>query len=388
MIKNESKLEGVIIGIDASRNRSGGAKAHLLGILTEGDPIQYGIAEVHVWAFQSLINSMPERPWLVKHNPIELNKKLPNQLWWQGRKLAEKAKSLRCDILFTTDASSVCRFQPMIVLSQDMLSYEPGVMKYFGYSKARFRLLAILFLQNRALRFADGVIFLTHYAGKVIQQSCGKLSRVAYIPHGIGEDFKKAKARQVWNGKSMRAIRCLYVSNTAMYKHQWVVVEAVSYLRKIGYNITLTLVGGGAGRAQQLLNKQLSISDPGGTFVEQLDFVPQKELPALLTNADIFVFASSCENMPITLVEAMAMGLPIACSNRGPMPEVLDDGGVYFDPEKADSIANAIEQIITNESLRIRLAEQAEILSNQYSWKRCAEDTWQFIVETYRSIKR
>ena len=46
------------------------------------------------------------------------------------------------------------------------------------------------------------------------------------------------------------------------------------------------------------------------------------------------IFASSCESSSCVLIENMASGLPIACSNRGPMPEVLKDGGVYFDPEK------------------------------------------------------
>ena len=77
-----------------------------------------------------------------------------------------------------------------------------------------------------------------------------------------------------------------------------------------------------------------------------LGFVPHDDLPSLLAGADLFVFASSCENMPNTLVEAMAIGLPIACSDRGPMPEVLRDGGVYFDPENPESIAAAIETLI------------------------------------------
>ena len=41
--------------------------------------------------------------------------------------------------MFTTDASTFCRFKPMIVLSQDMLSYEPGAMKRYGYTKQRLR---------------------------------------------------------------------------------------------------------------------------------------------------------------------------------------------------------------------------------------------------------
>lgn len=381
-------MSGIVIAIDASRNRSGGARAHLVGILTEGDPLNHGIREVHLWAFQSLLDSIPDRDWLVKHNPKELEQPLSKQLWWQTTRLSREIAANGCDILFTTDASTLCRFGPMVVLSQDMLSYEPGVMRYFGYTKARLRLLAIWLLQNRAFRFADGVIFLTKYAAKVIQQSCGPLPQTAFIPHGVGADFKLTQMTRSWPRAGERSIRCLYVSNAEMYKHQWMVVRGIAELRRRGHNITLTLVGGGAGQAQQMLDEQCTASDPNGSFVEQIDFVPQKELPMQLASADLFVFASSCENMPVTLVEAMAVGLPIACSNRGPMPEVLADGGTYFDPEDADSIADAVEQIIKDPVLRVRIAQRAKTISEQYSWLRCSDETWAFIVKTYNTVKR
>ena len=127
--------------------------------------------------------------------------------------------------------------------------------------------------------------------------------------------------------------------------------------------------------------------DPRGEFIEQVDFLPQVELPTHLARADLFIFASSCENMPNTLVEAMAVGLPIACSNRGPMPEVLADGGVYFDPYNAISIANAVKQIIESPLLRLKIAQRAKNLSTQYSWTRCSQETWEFVTEVYRRIQ-
>ena len=381
------KIKLLTLGIDASRNRSGGAKAHLIGILSECDPAKHGIQEVHVWAFRALLDQLPDYPWLIKHNPISLEQSIFRQLGWQATALANEVKSSGCDILFTTDASTLCRFKPMVVLSQDMLSYEPGVMRYFGYGFSRLRLLAILVVQNLAFRRAAGVIFLTRYAGKVIQQSCGLLPAIAYIPHGVDAVFKHSQAVSSWPVSGERSIRCIYVSNAEMYKHQWVVVEAISLLRKRGYNLMLSLVGGGNGPAQQLLQDTITVTDPKSVFVKQLEFLPHAELPALLAEADLFVFASSCENMPVTLVEAMAVGLPIACSNRGPMPEVLADGGRYFNPENSESIAVAIEQIIQSPALRFAIAQRAKTLSQQYSWKRCADETFSFIAETYLRAK-
>jgi glycosyltransferase involved in cell wall biosynthesis len=376
-----------VVGIDASRNRSGGAKAHLIGILTQCDPKKYGCQYVHVWAYRSLLDEIPDYPWLIKHNPRQLEGTLVSQLIWQATSLADELKDVGCDILFTTDASTLCRFKPMIVLSQDMLSYEPGVMKYFGYSFARLRLLIILYLQNIAFRYADGVIFLTRYAGNVIQKSCGLLSSTAYIPHGVGDSFKLTSAFGNWPESSDQPIRCVYVSNAEMYKHQWIVVEAFSRLRSRGINVKLCLIGGGCGPAQQLLENAISIYDPHSNFVEQTAFLPHSSLPELLSQAHLFVFASSCENMPVTLVEGMAVGLPIACSNRGPMPDVLADGGVYFNPEDAESISEAIEKIIHSSELRTAIAHRAKELSEQYNWKRCADETFAFINETYLRTK-
>lgn len=375
------------LGIDASRNRSGGAKSHLIGILSECNLAKHGIKEIHVWAFSALLAQLPDYPWLIKHNPIALEQSLFKQLIWQATAFAGEVKSAGCDILFTTDASILCRFKPMVVLSQDMLSYEPGVMHFFGYGFPRLRLLVILVVQNLAFRRAAGVIFLTRYAGKVIQKSCGLLPVIAYVPHGVDAMFKHLQAVSSWPVSGKRPIRCIYVSNAEMYKHQWVVVEAISLLRKRGYNLLLSLVGGGNGPAQQLLQGMITVADPQSVFVKQLEFLPHTELPALLAEADLFVFASSCENMPVTLVEAMAVGLPIACSNRGPMPEVLADGGIYFNPEDSESIAAAIEQIIQSPVLRLTIAQCAQTLAQQYSWKRCADETWAFVAETYLRTK-
>jgi glycosyltransferase involved in cell wall biosynthesis len=377
---------GIIIGIDASRNRSGGAKAHLIGILSAFDTSSIGIYQIHVWSFKSLLESLPERPWLVKHNPDQLEKSLFNQLAWQANSLAVELINAKCDILFTSDASSFCRFKPMVILSQDMLSYEPGVMRYFRFGFARLRLIAILYLQNAAFRNAQGVIFLTRYAAKLIQKSCGPLSSIAYIPHGVDSQFNliinKDKLRNNFNGN----INCIYVSNAEMYKHQWVVVEAIAMLKKAGYNLTLTLVGGGKGPAQKLIDNTINKFDPKETFIKKLSFLPHNKLPDILAKSDLSIFASSCENMPVTLLESMAAGLPIACSNRGPMPEILEDGGVYFDPFNVESIAYSIEKIILDSDLRLKIAVRAKELANLYSWERCSKETFSFVVQTYKKF--
>jgi glycosyltransferase involved in cell wall biosynthesis len=308
--------------------------------------------------------------------------------------LSLELKQHGCDILFTSDASSLCRFSPVVVLSQDLLSYEPGVMASFGWSRARLRLLTIRYIQNAAFRRASGVIFLTQYAAKLIQSSCGLLSNICIISHGVNPRFLRAGESRASASKTFsiddrsHVIRCLYISNAALYKYQWVVIEAIGLLRQKGIAIELDLVGGGNGPAQDKINSQIAITDPLGHFIRQHPFVPHEALLTHLNSADIFVFASGCEAFGITLLEAMAMGLPIASSNRSSIPETLQDGGLYFDPERPSEIASAIERIILDPALRANLSKRANELANRYSWERCSSETWGFIVDTYRKIAR
>lgn len=378
-IRNEKKLT---IGIDASRNRSGGAKAHLIGILAELDPFKYGIIEVHVWSFQSLLALLPDRSWLIKHNPVELEQSLFKQLWWQAFSLSNELKTAGCDILFTTDASTLCYFKPLVVLSQDLLSYEPGMMRYYGCGLARMRLIAILVLQNLAFRRSAGVIFLTQYVSNLIQKSCGPLARSVCIPHGVDAAFDQCFAANVWPEEGERSIRCIYVSNAEMYKYQWVVVEALFLLRQKGHNLSIKLVGGGKGVAQKMVDESIARFDPQRVFVKQLDFIPKEEIPTHLIESDIFIFASGCETFGITLLEGMSIGLPIACSDRSSLPETLQDGGVYFDPTEAKSIASAIEKIVKSAELRLTISNRSKYLAQQYSWRRCSHETWTFVADT------
>jgi len=78
----------------------------------------------------------------------------------------------------------------------------------------------------------------------------------------------------------------------------------------------------------------------------QLTQAMNEEIHALMAHCFLFIFQSTCENCPNTLIEALAAGLPIACSSSGVMPEIAGDAAVYFDPFDPDDIGRAIRKII------------------------------------------
>lgn len=378
---------GITLGIDGSRNRSGGARAHLIGILNDSDPREQGIDEIHVWSYKNLLDELPNKPWLIKHNPIELEKSLFHQIWWQLRSLPKALKQSGCDILLNTDAGTFSYYKPCVVMSRDMLSYEPGVMEKYGISFARLRLLLLKYVQSGSLKRANGSIFLTQYAKSVIENYTGKLRNSVVIPHGIGEKFRLISEKCIWPAPG-EEIQCVYVSNFDLYKHQDVVVESIINLRLKGFNISLTLIGGGGhAEAERKVRKLVQRNDPLNEYISIKGHVPHQEIPHLMRRMNIFIFASSCENMPNTLIEGMCSGLPIVCSDRGPMPEVLKDGGLYFNPENANSLEVALAEVINNNEKRDYIKQKAKTLSLDYSWKRCAHATWNFLVEINSKVR-
>lgn len=376
-----------VLAVDAGRNRSGGAITHLIGVLGAADPRTFGIQALHVWAYSKLLDALPNQPWLIKHGSPLLERSLPYQLYWQRRVLPQEMRQAGCDFLLSTDAGTIATVTPSIVMSRDMLSFEPGEMeRYPRISWMYARLYALRLAQVSSLRQATGALFLTGYAADCIQRFTGPLPTVRIIPHGIGANFRQDALLPGLRGRRPE-IRCLYVSNLDLYKHQWNVVRAIGRLRKEGFPVTLHLVGGGSGLPLAELERAVAEVDPDGEFVTRYDHVPHGEVARHLAGADIFIFASSCENMPNTLVEAMAAGLPIACSNRGPMPEVLGDGGVYFDPESVAGIGDAVRGLLVNEAGRETLRATAQRLSRQYTWENCASATWQFVVDVFRQAR-
>ena len=372
----------MIIGIDASRNRSGGTYAHIVGLISELIPSNHGIQEIHIWSHKNLLDEIPDFPWLTKHNPKFLEKNIFMQLFWQRFLFKKELEIHNCMLVFNTTASSIGTFKPNVTLSQDMLPFEPGEMERYRFGLGRLRLFFLKILYVRALRFSSAVIFLTNYASEMIQKVTGPIQDLQIIPHGVNDSFRNIEIQRPWPDCQVEEIKCVYISSTAPYKHQWHVVRAIKMLRNQGLPVTLSLVGGGVGDSQKRLDQEIDLSDPKRLFVTQLPFVHIDSIPTILSESDLFIFASSCENMPVTLIEGMASGLPIACSDRGPMPEVLAAGGVYFDPEKPSSIVRAIDSLVTDPVLRMESIEVSRNISKEYLWKINSKMTFDFLVRT------
>jgi glycosyltransferase involved in cell wall biosynthesis len=375
----------VIVGIDASNLRAGGGVTHLAELLQAADPQAYGFKQVIVWGGTATLGLLEERPWLRKvHEPL-LDRSLPYRLYWQRFVLDCALRREGCDVLFAPGGSAGYGFRPYVTMSRNMLPFERRERARYGKSWMFLKMILLRHSQTRTFLNADGIIFLTQYARDVIMQEVKHLQgkNNVIIPHGIDKRFLLSPRVQKSIGSySVRQpFRILYVSIVDMYKHQWHVVEAVARLRKSGLNVTLQLVGDAYSPALKRLHQAMAHYDHQDKFIHYVGAVDYKSLPEVYHNADLFVFASSCENMPNILLEAMASGLPIACSSWGPMPEILGATREYFDPEKPEEIAETLQRLIDNKELRECCARSAYTTAQSYSWEKCAQETFVFMAD-------
>ena len=372
----------MIVGVDASNIRAGGGITHLTNLIAVAEPGEFGIERVILWANRNTLARLPDAPWLEKvHEPL-LDRALPFRLYWQWFQLPRLADG-RCQILFSPGGNAPPSSSPLVTMSRNMLPFEYGELFRYGVSWMTVRLLLLRIGQSGTFRRAQGVIFLTGYAHGAVRKIATVPERVAIIPHGVEERFRCAprEQRPLEEYSTERPFRLLYVSIVDVYKHQWHVAEAVRRLRDAGLPVVIDFVGPGYRSALARLKRTLRRLDPGGEVLRHRGAVPFEELHRLREQADLFVFASSCENMPNILLEAMAAGYPIACARRGPMPEMLGDGGLYFDPMLPAEIAEAIETLVRDPGLRARCARTAFDRASAYSWDRCARETLSFIRE-------
>ena len=382
LTKSLSANRRPIIGIDAANLRSGGGVTHLVELLSSADVALEHFDSVHVWTGSQTANGLPRKDWLYVHNLPELNGNLLRRSLWQRHKLGDAAREANCDCLLVPGGVFAGRFNPVVTMSQNLLPFESRELFRFGLSATTLRLLALRFLQSMSFRRSDGVIFLSDYAKSVVTSTTGQLrGEVQVINHGLSPRFLAEPRPQnaLEDYSAERPFRILYVSIVNAYKHQWSVVEAVADLRIKGFPLRLDLVGPAEPRPLRRLLKVIKNVDPKGNWVKYTGPIPYTELHQYYKSADLGVFASSCENLPITLLENMASGLPIACSNLGPMPEVLGKAGVYFDPESGESIRDAIEQLVLSPRLRADVAQLAFARSKDFNWERCAKETFSFL---------
>ncbi|MFO0604591.1 MAG: glycosyltransferase family 1 protein [Polyangiales bacterium] len=373
----------MILGVDASNLRYGGGVTHLQELLAAADPPAQGVSRVVVWGGRATLDRLPERPWLARVHEPTLDGDLARRTAWQQLALPWRSRDAGCTAHFAPGTTAPESLRPRVVMCRNMLPFDEAERARYRGTTGGLRLDALRVAHARALSSADGAIFLTEHARDAVLSRLPKRPRaVAIIPHGVTPRFLRAPRpqRAIEDCTPDAPFRWVYVSTVTRYKHQAKVLDAVRALRAEGLPVALELVGiEEDARSGREVREGLRAWDPDGRWARYRGHVPFAELAEVYARADGALYASSCENMPNILLESMASGLPVACSDRGPMPEVIGDAAVYFDPEDAADIARAARVLLRDPRLRLRLAERAHARAQRFTWGACARATFDFV---------
>jgi alpha-1,3-rhamnosyl/mannosyltransferase len=103
--------------------------------------------------------------------------------------------------------------------------------------------------------------------------------------------------------------------------------------------------------------------------------VPDQDLPAIYTGATALVYPSLYEGFGLPILEAMACGCPVICSNAASMPEAAGDAALYIDPLDVDSLIHAIDTLVPDTLARQRLRTAGLSRAKQFTWEKTARQT-------------
>jgi glycosyltransferase involved in cell wall biosynthesis len=109
--------------------------------------------------------------------------------------------------------------------------------------------------------------------------------------------------------------------------------------------------------------------------IRVIPFVKREDMPAVYAGHDIFVFPSLVEGMPLTLLEAMATGMPVVTTNTSGMADVVENdfNGLLVPPADAEKLARGIERLCQSTELRRRLGLAGQETMQRYTWQRVTE---------------
>lgn len=142
---------------------------------------------------------------------------------------------------------------------------------------------------------------------------------------------------------------------------------------KLSSNYQLVLVGKKGWYYQSMFDmiRQLNIEKS----VIMTGFVTEKEKFSLLSAASVFVYPSIYEGFGLPVLEAIGYGIPTVTSNVSSLPEVAGDAALLVNPDKVEDLSNAIEVILTNNSLQAEMKLKSVEQANKYSWENTAKQT-------------
>jgi glycosyltransferase involved in cell wall biosynthesis len=314
------------------------------------------ITGVERWAremAQRLPELDPER-YVVMRPPLLLSKR-PGQVWEQLLLPAVAARH-RASAIYNPANLAPLTWPANVVQIHDAVSFRHP--EWYSPAYVRWQRAVM----PRIARRARLVITVSEWSRAEVMEFLGVPGeRIRVVPGGVDARFSAAiDYEPVCARLGLTKPYVLAVGDRGPRKNLDALRGAVGLLRKEG--IELVVAGGGRGH-------QLGASLPGA---RDIGYVADEDLPALYAGARAFALPSLHEGFGLTVLEAMAAGVPVVASQRAALPEVVTGAGVLVDPDDWGLFGAALVKAATDKQERARLREEGRQVAARYTWERAA----------------
>ena len=283
----------------------------------------------------------------------------PARILWEQTLLPVQAARCRLDVLlnpgFTAPVFAPC---PNVTVFHDLQhKRHPEHFRWFDLPFWRLLLWSSAHRSRRLIAVSEAT------RDDLIRFYRLPAERISVVHHGIEPEFFTLD-------RTRQEPFVLCVSTLHPHKNLDRLIRAYARRKREWRLIFTGMRGFFAGELDALIEK-LGVKDS----VQLTGWIPHGQLLRLYATADAFVYPSTFEGFGMPVLEAMAAGIPVACSDIAPLREVAGDAALFFDPLSEDAIAAALDRIVTDRPLRVRLAQAGPERARQFSWEKAARET-------------
>jgi N-acetyl-alpha-D-glucosaminyl L-malate synthase BshA len=216
---------------------------------------------------------------------------------------------------------------------------------------------------------ADAVIALTRDMKEEAQKLCN--TEVFVIPNGIDlKKFSRLSKKKARDRLHMQKDAKVLIFIGRLHKVKGIVhlIEAMKIIKEKCSKIQLLIIGDGTERDYLKRRvRDLNLEK----YINFVGRVSNNSIPDYLYASDLFVLPSFSEGFPVTILEAMASGLPILATRVRGVPEIINEGvnGFLVEPGDSHQIAEKAILILQNDNMRDRISEHNKKYVKRYEWK-------------------